>query len=68
MSSPRYNFIKSQDSILDLFVFVPMLLVQTPNPLSAWYSFVIISRFMRIMIYVNMLSKYHALGESDVER
>ena len=68
VSSPRNIYLRSTDSFLDLVVFLPLLCVSEPNPRELSYSFITISRFVRIVMFTNMLTKYYQLGESDVER
>ena len=59
VSSPRNIYLRSTDSFLDLVVFLPLLLVPEPNPMELSYSCITISRFVRIVMFTNMLTKYY---------
>ena len=55
----RMQFLCSFSSVLQVFVFAPVVAMQPPDVFSQLYVLVIISRYIRIIIFTNTLTKYH---------
>lgn len=67
-SQHRWLYLISVNSLMDVVTFVPVLAVRHPDIFSHMYFYIIISRYIRIIIFTNVLSKYHQLGQTDVDR
>lgn len=64
----RLQYLVSTNSLMDVVTFLPVLLTRNPDIFSSLYFYVIISRYIRIIIFTTTLSKYHQLGQTDVDR
>jgi len=64
---PLHFLYQVDNSVLDIMVFLPVLVFRDPDPLNEYsYSFIIISRYLRIIIFTNALTKYYKLADTDV--
>ena len=64
----RSAYLKSNESMLCLFIMVPILVNQDLTQLSDFYMFTSISRYIRIIYFVEVIRKYTDFGETEVDR
>ena len=66
----RFTYATSNESLLVLFIILPILTMNDISMLADWYFLVAISRHLRFSYLVLKLLKYHEdeLGETDVDR
>ena len=64
----RRVFLMSNESLLNLFIILPILLNDDLSRMSPFYIFTAISRYLRIVYFSEVIRKHNELGETDVER
>jgi hypothetical protein len=64
----RWNYFKQADSMLELIVCLPILFISEVDPRWYSYTFIIISRYMRMIMFTDMVSKYYEPGETDEDK
>ena len=66
----RYTFLTSNETILNLFIIMPIITMKDISMLADFYFLVAISRHLRISFLTSVLLSYHKneLGETDVDR
>jgi hypothetical protein len=51
----RWNYFKQTDSMLELIVCLPVLFISEIDPRWYSYTFIIISRYMRMIMFTDMI-------------
>jgi hypothetical protein len=64
----RMQYLLSVNSCMDVITFGPVLMTRSPEISTQLYFFILISRYIRFIIFTNTLSQYHQLGSTDVDR
>ena len=70
VSQHRQNEILSAESMMNIVVFAPVLLIPLDemSMLNRFYIFLSISRYARAVYFCVIMIKFHELGEGDVDR
>ena len=61
-------FLLSTESILTIFIVVPILVFNDLSQLNSFYIFISLSRYLRIYYFCEVIRKYNDFGESDVDK
>jgi len=64
----RLGYLISRESILSLIVVCPILLTPDLQMTSKFYTFIAISRYLRVALFCIIMLKYHELGDTDYDR
>ena len=64
----RRVYFMSNESVLSLFIILPILLNKDLSRLSPFYIFTAISRYLRIVYFSEVIRKHNDIGETDVDR
>eukprot|EP00347_Sterkiella_histriomuscorum_P022282 403331035 len=68
VSQHRLQYLFSIQSILFLFIILPILSTPDPDPKLTSFYFVTFSRYVRSIFFCQILAKYYKLGQTDVDR
>ena len=70
VSQHRQNEIFSIESLMNIVVFAPVMLIPIDDMsmLGRYFIFLIISRYVRAVYFCVVMIKFYELGEGDVDR
>jgi|LauGreDrversion4_2_1035121.scaffolds.fasta_scaffold41126_8 hypothetical protein len=68
VATHRFQYIFSLMSVLDLFIFMPTLIMIEPTEKNKFTVLILFSRYIRSIIFFLILQRYFKLGQSDVDR
>lgn len=70
VSQHRYNEIFSNESVMNICIFLPILAIPQSqmNMMSTFYIFIGISRYIRTAYFFVIMFRYYDIGEGEIDR